>query len=190
MLSFKTPSANSFKQLPGPVFILVSAVGGVLLGITARLWMRWISTDPEFTWGGTLGIIFSFTIFCIAHSLLFVMQRRDKSKILIRIFRGIAIFFTLPLFAAAGAIMFPVVLLGSLAYWRKSWPKWLRIVLGILSAMWAARVAYMFIIKNFGWGFETIGQILVYLGIYILIIRITKGAVAFPRQPNYGTVNR
>lgn len=182
MSDFKTKNQNRFKQLSGPVFILSSAIGGVLLGVTARLWMRWISTDPEFSWGGTLGIIFSFTIFCTTQGLLFVMQRRGKSKILIRIFRGIAIFFTLPLFVAAGAIMFPVVLFGSLAYWRKTWPKWLRIILGTLSAIWAARVAYTFIIVNFGWSLKSIGQILAYLGIYLLIIRLTKGAVAAPNK--------
>ncbi len=119
-----------------------------------------------------------------------MVRRKDISKVKDWIFRGIAIFFTLPLFAAAGLIMFPVVLLGSLAYWRRTWPKWLQSILGLLSAAWAAKVAYDSMIsiafdtitKTFGLGFETIGQVLLYLGIYLLVIGLTKGTVAFPRK--------
>ncbi len=190
MQRFITKSGKSFKQLPGPLFILLSALGGLLLGIVARLWMRWISMDPEFTWSGTLTIVFVFAFFSTAQSLLFLVRRKDISKVKDGIFRGIAIFFTLPLFGAGGSIMLPVVLLGSLALWRGSWPKWLRAILGILSAAWAAKVAYdniisIFydtIIKTFGLGLEAIGQVLLYLGIYLLVIRLTKGVVAFPRK--------
>ncbi len=152
--------------------------------------MRWISTYSEFTWVGTLGIIFIFAFFCTAQSLLFVVRRKDISEVKDGIFRGIAIFFTLPFFMAGGSIMLPVVVLGSLALWRGDWPKWLRAILGLLSAAWAAKVAYdsiisIFydsIIKTFGLGLETIGRILLYVGIYSLILRLTKGAVASPRK--------
>ncbi len=182
MQRFITKSGKSFTQLPGPVFIAASFVGGILLGIVARFWMRWIATYSEFTWSGTLGIVFIFAFFCTAQSLLFVVRRKDISKVKDWTFRGIAIFFTLPLFMAGGSIMFPVVVLGSLALWRRAWPKWLRSILGVLSITWAAKVAYDSIIKNFGWGFETIAQILVYVGIYLLVIRLTKGAVGSPRK--------
>ncbi len=190
MPRFITKSEKLFERMSGPVFIATSFVGGLLLGIVARLWMRWITTHPEFTWDGTLTIVFIFTIFCTAQSLLHVVRRKDISKVKDWIFRGIAIFFTLPLFMAAGLIMFPVVLLGSLAYWRRTWPKWLRSILGLLSAAWAAKVAYDSMIsiafdtitKTFGLGFETIGQVLLYLGIYWVVILLTKGTVAFPRQ--------
>ena len=176
-----TKSKNSFQQLPGPLIVALSAGGGLLLGVLARLWMRWITTNPEFTWGGTLGIVFSFTLFFAMQSLLFVVRRKKISRLKDWIFRVIAIFFTLPLFGAAGAIMFPVVLLGSLSYWRATWPKWLRTSLGVLSAAWAARVAHLFIISKFGWSLESIAQILVFIGIYLLLIRLTKGTVAYPR---------
>ncbi len=190
MPNFITKSGKLFERMSGPVFIATSFVGGLLLGIVARLWMRWITTHPEFSWGGTLTIVFIFTIFCTAQGLLHVVRRKDISKVKDWIFRGIAIFFTLPLFGAAGLIMFPVVLLGSLAYWRRTWPKWLRSILGLLSAAWAAKVAYDSMIsiafdtitKTFGLGFETIGQVLLYLGIYWVVILLTKGTVGSPRK--------
>ncbi len=191
MQRFITKSEKLFERMSGPVFIATSFGGGLLLGIMARLWMRWITPHhPEFTWGGTLTIVLIFTIFCTAQSLLHVVRRKNISKVKDWIFRGIAIFFTLPLFGAAGLIMFPVVLLGSLAYWRRTWPKWLRFILGLLSAAWAAKVAYDSIIsafydtitKTFGLGLEAIGQVLLYLGIYWVVILLTKGTVASPRK--------
>ena len=41
----------------------IGAFGGALLGVMARLWMRFISEDPEFTWNGTLFIIGGFATF-------------------------------------------------------------------------------------------------------------------------------
>ena len=37
-------------------------LAGLLGGIIARAWMRWISTDPEFSWAGSLGIVFGFVL--------------------------------------------------------------------------------------------------------------------------------
>ncbi len=182
MPNFITKSGKLFVQLPGPVFIATSFGGGILLGALARLWMRWIAPYPEFTWSGTLTIVLIFTFFATAQSLLFVVRRKDISKLKDWIFRGIAIFFTLPLFMAAGLSMFPTVVLGSLALWRKNWPKWLRSILGLASITFAAMVADLEIIAKLGWSFETIGRVLLFVGIYSLVIGLTKGAVAFPRK--------
>ena len=54
--------------------------GGFSLGVIARLWMRWITTDPEFTWSGTLGIVIGFTLFGTAHSLLYYFKRPAQTK--------------------------------------------------------------------------------------------------------------
>ena len=34
--------------------------GGLAWGVIPRLWMRFISTNPEFTWSGTLFIVIGF----------------------------------------------------------------------------------------------------------------------------------
>jgi hypothetical protein len=38
-------------------------LAGVIWGALARLWMRWTSTEPEFTWSGTLFIVAAFAVF-------------------------------------------------------------------------------------------------------------------------------
>ena len=35
---------------------------GVGLGVVLRIWMRLISDDPEFSWGGTIAIVTVFTL--------------------------------------------------------------------------------------------------------------------------------
>jgi hypothetical protein len=36
---------------------------GLVLGVIARFWMRWISTDPEFSLSGTIFIVGAFALF-------------------------------------------------------------------------------------------------------------------------------
>ena len=63
-----------------PGFIIpLGFIGGLTLGVVARLWMRWIVTDPEFTWGGTIGILVGFTLFFTAHSTVFFAVRTRLS---------------------------------------------------------------------------------------------------------------
>jgi len=88
--------------------ILSAVLGGLVLGIIARLWMRWISTDPEFTWGGTIGIAICFTLFAATQATIYVLRRKVLTRRLTSVIRGGGTFFTLPLFTAAGAVMFPI----------------------------------------------------------------------------------
>ena len=113
--------------------ILAAVFGGLTLGIVARLWMRWISTDPEFSWGGTIGIVVVFTIFASTQATIYVLRRRVISRRITSVIRGIGTFLTLPLFTAAGAVMFPTVILASIALWRKKIDKRVRIVLLLIS---------------------------------------------------------
>lgn len=113
--------------------IIAAVLGGAFLGITARLWMRWISTDPEFTWAGTIGIVSAFTVFTTSQAAIYAARRRVKNKRLTSVIRGVGIFFTLPLFTAAGAIMFPTVALASIAVWQKKMDKKVRLALLAIS---------------------------------------------------------
>ena len=153
--------------------ILAAVFGGLTLGIIARLWMRWISTDPEFSWGGTLGIIISFTIFATTQATIYVLRRRVISRRLTSIIRGVGAFFTLPLFTAAGSIMFPTVILASIAVWREKIDKKVRIALLLISFVIPV-IQIKEIGSDFGWNFITLGRSLLFILIYSVVIRLLE----------------
>jgi hypothetical protein len=102
--------------------------GGFFLGLTwgvvIRVWMRFISTDPEFSWSGTGYIVGAATV---VGTLLGVaaLRRLRGGRGWWRL-NGLAV---LALGAAAGAVMIPSVLLAGLAIGRRTWRRWLRLVL-------------------------------------------------------------
>lgn len=153
--------------------ILVAVFGGLVLGIIARLWMRWISTDPEFSWGGTLGIIIAFTMFTTTQATIYVLRRRIKTRRLTLVVRSVGAFFTLPLFTAAGAVMFPTVILASIAVWRKKIDKKVRIALLIISFVIPV-IQIKDIGSDFGWNFITLGRSLLFILIYSVVIRLLE----------------
>ena len=161
-----------------PLFIIpLGFIGGLVLGVIARLWMRWISTDPEFTWGGTIGILVGFTLFFTAQSTVFFAVRKAWSRRSTMIARIVALPFSLLLFNAQGAIMLPTVVTGSLAVWRKSWPKWVRVIIGLASLAIPVSVVNG-IAEDFGWEIATIGRILLFVLIYGVVIAMTQPTVA------------
>ena len=153
--------------------ILAAVFGGLVLGIIARLWMRWISTDPEFSWGGTLGIVIAFTFFATTQATIYVLRRRLISRRLTSVIRGVGAFFTLPLFTAAGAVMFPTVILASIAIWRKKIDKKVRIALLIISFAIPV-IQIMEIGSDFGWNFITLGRSLLFIFIYSVVILLLE----------------
>ena len=153
--------------------ILAAVFGGLVLGIIARLWMRWISTDPEFSWGGTLGIIISFTMFTTTQATVYVLRRRIKTRRLTSVVRSVGAFFTLPLFTAAGAVMFPTVILASIAVWRKKIDKKVRIALLLISFIIPV-IQIKDIGSDFGWNFITLGRSLLFILIYSVVIRLLE----------------
>ncbi len=153
--------------------ILAAVFGGLVLGIIARLWMRWISTDPEFSWGGTLGIIIAFTMFTTTQATIYVLRRRIKTRRLTSVVRSVGAFFTLPLFTAAGAVMFPTVILASIAVWRKKIDKKVRIALLIISFVIPV-IQIKDIGSDFGWNFITLGRSLLFILIYSVVIRLLE----------------
>ena len=153
--------------------ILAAIFGGFTLGVIARLWMRWISTDPEFSWGGTLGIIIAFTIFSTTQATIYVLRRRVITRRLTSVIRVVGTFFTLPLFTAAGAVMFPTVILASIAIWRKQMDKKVRISLLIISFV-IPIIQIKEIGTDFGWNFITLGRTLLFILIYSVVILLLK----------------
>lgn len=91
---------------------------GLLWGIAARVWMRLISTDPEFTWTGT-GMILALTgISGLTLGILYGVRRAGRS----RWWRALAVL-CLPTFASPGMVFLPAFLLGGLLYLHHLWSR-------------------------------------------------------------------
>jgi hypothetical protein len=99
--------------------VLAGLAIGALWGVAIRLWMRFITTSPEFSWSGTLMII-GFS--AAAGGVLALARFRRKAggtgwwraSILSLVFLG-----------GAGSVMWSSVLLGGIFFGRPG-PKWLR----------------------------------------------------------------
>ena len=91
---------------------------GVCWGIAARVWMRLISTDPEFSWAGTGMIIALSAVSGLVLGILYGVRRAGRS----RWWRLLAVL-CLPLFASPGMIFLPAFLLGGLLYLDRRWAR-------------------------------------------------------------------
>ena len=100
---------------------------GFSWGVVIRLWMRYISTDPEFSWSGTGYIVGAATV--VGTLLGVAVYRRSLAKGNWWRLNGLAV---LALGVAAGGVMIPTVLVGGLAIGRRRWPIWLRAFLLVL----------------------------------------------------------
>ncbi|MBI3429590.1 MAG: hypothetical protein HY050_05970 [Actinobacteria bacterium] len=161
-------------------FLIVPAglVGGIFLGGLARIWMRWISTDPEFTWSGTLGIVIGFAVFGAVQSTVYTVRRKLQRSSLLLLVRVLGGIFSLQLFVAAGAVMFPTVLTVSLAVWRNKWKVWIRILLSLIGITFWVLIIYSEIVKNFGWSIATIGRILIFGMIYSAVVYALRPTIS------------
>ena len=131
-------------QAPAAFVLMSGLVGGLAWGIIARLWMRFISTNPEFSWSGTLFIVIGFGIAGLAQSGAYLGRRANLTRpalTALRVFAGIAL---LPLGGAAGASMFPTIILATLALTHHTWPRWLRGIVGAVALLPAVATALSF----------------------------------------------
>ena len=148
---------------------------GITVGVVARVWMRWISTEPEFSWAGTIFIVIAFTIFFTVQSIVAVFRRRARSRTTTTLVRIIGVIFSLQLFFAAGAVMFPTVVIASIALWTEGLNRFgrkgriARVVLLAISLVIPINSSKD-IISDFGWTIPTLGRILVFAAIYSLVI--------------------
>ncbi len=122
---------------------------GAVWGTVARLWMRWVSTDPEFSWAGTVMIIVAFSIFGMASGVAAVLRSRRCRRWVLTVGRLGGIVGTMPLFVGAGGLMLPTVIAGGLAAWRRDWPRWLRALAGIVGCLPVLAIASS-LVKDFG----------------------------------------
>lgn len=91
---------------------------GLVWGIAARVWMRLISTEPQFTWAGTGTILTLTSVTGLTLGILYGVRRAGRS----RWWRALAVL-CLPTFAGAGMVFRPAFLLGGLLYIHHLWSR-------------------------------------------------------------------
>jgi hypothetical protein len=153
--------------------LAIGLFGGAALGIAARAWMRLISDDPEFTWGGTIFIVIAFTIFGFAQSIVAVARRRARRRWTLTLARVIGTVGLLPLFVGAGAVMVPTVVGGGLAFARVEWH---RLVRGICLVLAAAPVLFVggSLVSSFGWSLHALAGFVAMLAVYGTVVLATR----------------
>ena len=106
---------------------------GTTLGVAMRGFMRLASTDPSFSWSATLFIIAVFALFGATQGLAAGarragLRRRSLTPLRVVAGAGLALIMT-----GAGMILAPTIIGGGLAVHRHDWPRWARVVGGILA---------------------------------------------------------
>jgi hypothetical protein len=116
-----------------PVVLLVGLLVGMAWGVNARLWMRFISDDPQFTWTGTLFIVIGFGIVGLTQSGALLGRRAGLRRSRLTALRIGTTAGLLPLGLAAGGPMFPTVILAPLALTHVEWSRRTRLFIGLLA---------------------------------------------------------
>lgn len=153
---------------------LKGALLGLCWGIAMRIWMRFISTDPEFTWSGTGYILGATTLAGLLLGLGWA--RRVKAKGNLWRLTGLSM---LPLGAAAGGVMIPSVALAALAFGRKNWHPTVR---GLLLAIATGFQVFAFTAGS-GDGLPS-GKIVPAMVIYAVLISLEALAFSIPFLPS------
>ena len=111
----------------------VAGLWGASWGVAARLWMRFISTEPEFSVTGSAYIIGAPILIGLASVLA---TRSSGFRPALRWpARGLAGLSTLLLGMAAGILMLPTIALGAIGYGGRGWPRALRVAVMVLAAL-------------------------------------------------------
>lgn len=147
--------------------------GGSALGVMARLWMRLIAKDPEFTWSGTIFIVIGFTIFGLTQSVVALARQRTSRRWKLTIVRVFGVIGILPLFVAAGGQMAPAVIGGGLALSRTDW-RWPARLLCVLVAAVPSLFVGGTIVDSFGWSVHAVAGFGVMLAVYGAISTTTR----------------
>jgi hypothetical protein len=102
------------RNPPMWVAILGGAGLGLVWGIAARIWMRLISTRPEFSIPGTAAILVIATVFGACAGFAFAARRRGWRRWGHYVPRGLAVLFFIPFGIAGGTPLMLTVLVATL----------------------------------------------------------------------------
>jgi hypothetical protein len=154
--------------------IVKGALLGLSWGIAMRAWMRFITTDPEFTWSGTGYILGATTLAGLLLGLGWA--RRAKGKGNWWRLTGLSM---LPLGAAAGGVMIPSVFLGAMALGRKNWH------VGIRGMLLAVAVGFQVFAFTAGSdGSLPSSKVVPAMAIYAVLISLEALAFSIPFLPS------
>jgi hypothetical protein len=160
-------------RTPSLLVLLASFLTGAVLGVVARIWMRFITTHREFSWEGTLLIIIGFGVVFLGQAGVYLGRRsgiRTSGFVALRV---LAIITLVPLTGAGGAFAFPIIVFAPLAIVRTGWNRWLRLVLGVLALLDGVFVASTL--------FSELSVIRAMIGVvwFVVIYGVLVWAVAF-----------
>jgi hypothetical protein len=169
-------------RLSRPQLVLAGAALGLIWGVLARLWMRLISTDPAFTWGGTIYILLAAMILGLGVGGAAAGRRSPRrwARRVTRVLGGISLIF---LSGAAGMIMVASVIPATLAVFERRWWKPVRIALLALSLL-PLRAARTEIEKSGGTIKVTIATA-IYLALASVVV-IAWGSIVGSRRSRTG----
>jgi hypothetical protein len=138
----RSPAADGGRPGIGHVSIVRPTVLGLVAGAgyaaCLRVWMRLVSTEPEFSWGGTGYIVGVFAVLGAMAGLVSAGRRRGWGRMLVST-RAVGVVLSLGCFVAAGTLMVPTIVPAALGWSRSDWPRPLRA--GLLLFGTAAAVA-------------------------------------------------
>ena len=171
-------------RLSRPQLVLAGAALGLTWGVLARLWMRLISTDPAFTWGGTIYILLAAMILGLGVGGAAAGRRSPRrwARRVTRVLGGISLIF---LSGAAGMIMVASVIPATLAVFERRWWKPVRIALLALSLL-PLRAARTEIEKSGGTIKVTIATA-IYLALASVVV-IAWGSIVGSRRSRTGVL--
>lgn len=151
-------------------------MGGLVWGVVARVWMRFIASSPEFTWSGTLFIVIGFGVAGLAQAAVHLGRRRQLRRPGLTALRVLGVVSLLPLSFGAGALGFPIIIFAPLAMTQTSWSARTRMAAAGVAFVSAVLVAAS-IFENFSFGRATLGTAW-FLVIYAVIVRVAQSSLA------------
>lgn len=99
----------------------LAVLGACAFTVPARAWMRLVSSEPDFTWAGTIGIAVGFSILFAGAALNLAARRNGWSRRATWAVRILGAVLILPAFGGAGLLVLPTALLGGIAVARPDW---------------------------------------------------------------------
>lgn len=147
---------------------------GLGLGVAFRGWMRLISTDPEFTWSGTIFILMICTIAGVGASLARTARERWRRRWARGAARTFGTVSVLLVGAGAGTLVLPIWLTAGLAWGRSDWNRWTRVALGAVAVLFTVGA-----VITIGEDFDELGTVRSVLSVPSLLAVLAVIAMLF-----------